>query len=79
LLGNGHSLGAIASWADDERSKRPETGNWLFVDVPLAGTTYDPARDCKADAKKGDCVVAELDRLRSTLAAASTRPPGSRR
>jgi nuclease S1 len=67
LLGKGHSLGAIASWADDERSKRPETSNWHFVDMPLASTTYDPQRDCKADPKKGDCVVAELDRLRNDL------------
>ncbi|MGH9807625.1 MAG: S1/P1 nuclease, partial [Terriglobia bacterium] len=67
LLGRGHSLAAVASWADDERSKRPETSNWHFVDMPLSATTYDPQRDCKDDPKKGDCVIAELDRLRNDL------------
>ncbi len=67
LLGKGHSLSSIASWADDERTVRPATGNWHFVDMPLAATRYDPQRDCKDDPKKGDCIVAELDRLRSEL------------
>jgi hypothetical protein len=66
LLGRGHSLAAIASWPDDERSKRPETANWHFVDMPLSATTYDPQRDCKAD-PKGDCVIAALDRLHNDL------------
>ena len=71
LLGRGHSLAAIASWGDDERNKRPETSNWHFVDIPLSATTYDPQRDCKNDPKKGDCVIAELDRLRNDLRCAS--------
>jgi len=67
LLGNGYALAAIASWADNMRLLRPATANWHFVDIPIAADTYDPARDCKPDAKKGDCAVAELDRLREEL------------
>ncbi|HEY0106817.1 MAG TPA: S1/P1 nuclease [Rhizomicrobium sp.] len=66
ILGKGHSLASIASWADDVKAKRPETANWHFVDIPLADTDYDPARDCKPD-PKGDCAIAALDRLRQAL------------
>jgi hypothetical protein len=67
LLGRGHSLAAIASWADDIRDARPQTYNWHFVDIPLAVPTYDAKRDCKADAQKGDCIVLELGRVRDDL------------
>jgi len=67
LLGKGGSLSSIASWADNIRFFRPATANWHFVDIPLASTAYDPARDCKPDTKNGDCVIAELDRLRNDL------------
>jgi len=36
LLGRGHSLASVASWADDVRDMRPETSDWHFVDMPLA-------------------------------------------
>jgi hypothetical protein len=65
-LGRGRSLGSIASWPDDVRDKRPETSNWHFVDIPIDTDTYVPARDC-APSPKGDCVVAELDRLKRDL------------
>jgi hypothetical protein len=63
LLGTGHSLAAIASWADDVRDERPQTYNWHFVDIPIAIATYDKERDCKLDPKKGDCVVLALGRV----------------
>ncbi|MGH8747294.1 MAG: S1/P1 nuclease [Burkholderiales bacterium] len=72
LLGRGHSLASEASWADDIRDARPETYNWHFVDIPLEATRYDPRRDCRNDAQRGDCVVAELERLRSALRCAPT-------
>jgi hypothetical protein len=73
LLGKGHSLAAVASWADDARDLRPETSNWHFVDIPLARDTYDEAVDChpKDEAAHGDCLVAELNRLRSELRCAT--------
>jgi S1/P1 Nuclease len=66
LLGKGHSLASMASWADDQRAARPETYNWHFVDIPVADKTYDPATECKPD-PKGDCAIAELDRLKHEL------------
>jgi hypothetical protein len=61
------SLASFASWADDYRPTHPETTSWHFVDIPLHKDTYDPARDCKADGSQGDCVIAELERLKNDL------------
>ncbi|MBV9044204.1 MAG: S1/P1 nuclease [Alphaproteobacteria bacterium] len=66
LMGKGHSLASVSSWADDIRGAHPESYNWHFVDISIADTTYDPATECKPD-PKGDCVIAELERLRQTL------------
>ena len=71
LLGRGHSLASIASWADDARDTRPETSNWHFVDMPLAVRKYSASRDCEKDPKSGFCIVAELDALRNDLRCAS--------
>ncbi|MGQ3213626.1 MAG: S1/P1 nuclease [Shinella sp.] len=67
LLGPGVSLGSIASWADDARDARPTTYNWHFVSIPIGRATYDPTIDCKPDAAKGDCVVAEVERARKEM------------
>ncbi|WP_428671993.1 S1/P1 nuclease [Reyranella sp.] len=66
LLGPGHSLASVASWADDVRDNRPETYNWHFVDLALAEDRYDSAKHCQPSAK-GDCIVAALDRLQLAL------------
>lgn len=66
LLGRGHSLASIASWADDVRPARPQTGNWHFVDIPVAESAYNAATECAAT-QNGDCVLAELDRLTHEL------------
>ncbi len=71
ILGKGHSLASIASWADNIRGQRPETYNHHFVDIPVGVSTYDPAKHCHAQ-PGGDCVVAELDRLKKLLACAPT-------
>ncbi|HEY4374928.1 MAG TPA: S1/P1 nuclease [Burkholderiales bacterium] len=71
LLGRGHSLASVASWADDERDERPGSYNWHFVDIPLAADTYDAVRDC-APNPRGDCAVAELERLKTELHCANT-------
>src|ERR1700686_4813251 len=67
LLGPGHSLASIASWADDIRDERPETFNWHFVDIPISVPKYNPERDCAPNRKSGDCIVLELGRLRDEL------------
>jgi S1/P1 Nuclease len=64
ILGPGVSLASIASWADDFRSENDATSNWHFVDIPIASSVYDPISQCKAT-PKGDCIIAELDRLRN--------------
>jgi len=66
VLGRGYSLASVASWADDVRETAPETYNWHFVDMPIGSSQYDPATQCAPD-PKGDCVVAELDRLKNEL------------
>lgn len=71
LLGHGHSLASVASWADDARDERPGSYNWHFVDIPLAADAYDAARDC-APTPRGDCAVAELERLKSELRCATS-------
>src|SRR6202049_3675076 len=43
VLGRGHSLASVASWADDVRETAPETYNWHFVEIPLAANQFDPA------------------------------------
>jgi hypothetical protein len=61
------SLASFASWADDYRPTHHETTNWHFVDIPLQEDVYDPARECKADDPEGDCIIAELERLKSDV------------
>ncbi|WP_316186559.1 MULTISPECIES: S1/P1 nuclease [unclassified Bradyrhizobium] len=71
LLGDNHSLASIGSWADDERDSRPETYNWHFVDIPIASNDYDAQSQC-AQSAAGDCVIAELNRLKNDLRCAQT-------
>jgi hypothetical protein len=67
LLGKGHSFAGVSSWADEIRSSRPTTEQWHFADIPLESRDYDPQRDCQPDPAKGDCIVAEIERLRTEL------------
>src|SRR5262249_9582562 len=67
IMGPGESLASIASWADDFRDEHKSTTNWHFVNIPIASSTFDPETQCKADDPEGDCIIAELDRLKSAL------------
>jgi hypothetical protein len=67
LLGRGHSLASVASWADDVRDERPDTYNWHFADIPVVSKQYVEGRDCQPDKAKGDCAVNELGRLKDEL------------
>ena len=63
---------SASSWADDGRDDRPETCHWHFVDLALAEDRHDAAKRCHAS-DKGDCIVAELERVTpSTSSATST-------
>jgi hypothetical protein len=61
------SLASFASWADDYRVTHPGTTNWHFVAIPLNDDLYNPAQQCKLNESKGDCIIAELDRLKSEI------------
>jgi S1/P1 Nuclease len=56
LLG-GPTIDAVASWADDYRRDHRETGPWHYIDVPLADSKIDLARECP----NGDCVIAKTE------------------
>lgn len=62
LIGNNH-LYSIASWADDIRNQRRETGGWHYVNIPL-GSEYDATRDC---AQPKSCVVAKIEDFEKVL------------
>lgn len=64
LLGGANMLVLDASWADEIRQQRPETGTWHYVNVPVGARGYDAARDCVND----DCVVVRISRDESILA-----------
>jgi len=72
VLGRGVSLASVSSWADDMRETRRGTFRWHFVDIPVATAAYDASIHCEADRTRGDCVVAELERLRTELRCAPT-------
>jgi hypothetical protein len=61
------SLGSMASFADDYREGHPVTGAWHFVDIPIASDAFDPATQCP----QGNCVIAQLERLKTQLRCAA--------
>lgn len=64
LLGSPAMLIHDASWADEIRDRRPETGRWHYVDIPLNAPSYLAVRDCP----RGDCVVAQIAAAQRVLA-----------
>jgi hypothetical protein len=59
---------SVASWADNVRASRPETGPWHFVDIPFDATSYIAERDCPS----GQCVVAAIEHFAQALADTNT-------
>ena len=62
ILG-GASLEDVASWADDYRRDHPETGPWHYIDIPLADSRIDMAKECP----DGQCVIAQTEHFLSVL------------
>ncbi|HEY4078710.1 MAG TPA: S1/P1 nuclease [Rhizomicrobium sp.] len=58
LLGREAMLIHDSNWADEIRGRRPKTGPWHYVDIPLGAQGYDVRRDCRAN----NCVVAQITR-----------------
>jgi hypothetical protein len=63
ILGPDRTLVSIASWADEIRRGRPETGPWHYIDIPIHQPHLDMARDCP----KGDCVIAQITEFEKVL------------
>lgn len=75
LLGN-DDLAAVAVWADQIRSERPETYGWHFVDIQKDARGFSEARDCYRPDEKHpytlqdhhNCVVDRITKFRQVLA-----------
>src|SRR5215207_5986610 len=63
ILGSGRTMASVASWADEVRPTRRETGPWHFVNIPIGKSRFDLTRDCPA----GDCAISQISRLRGVL------------
>lgn len=56
------SLGAVATWADEIKSDRPNTKPWHYVDIPVCGQA-DPNTYCP----NGQCVTEQIKRFAHVL------------
>jgi len=50
-------------WADDYRNGHRETAPWHYIDIPLADSKIDLARECP----NGDCVIAKTEQFLAVL------------
>ena len=50
-------------WADEYRHAHRETGPWHYIDIPLADSRIDLARECR----NGDCVIAKTEQFLTVL------------
>ncbi len=64
LLEPGESLADASTWPDEIRRRRPETGPWHYVDVPITDAKYD-AKYCAM--QKQGCVVGKIPDFLATL------------
>jgi nuclease S1 len=60
---DGAPIDTVASWADDYRHTHPETGPWHYINIPLADTSIDMARECP----DGNCVIAKTKQYLAVL------------
>lgn len=70
ILGAGVTMASIASWPDQVRRQRPNTGPWHYIDIPIDQPHMDLARDCP----KGDCVVTQIAAQRAILVDPAATP-----
>ena len=75
LLDGAHISDAeVASWADEVRRQRRETGPWHYVDIPVTADKLDRARD-----GKGGNEVPNATRTRAAIRVWSSIPVPARR
>jgi S1/P1 Nuclease len=75
LLGD-DDLAAVASWADEIKSERPETAAWHFVDIPRDASGFSEPRDCYrpdvrhpfSEEDRHNCVVDRIGLFQRVLA-----------
>jgi hypothetical protein len=70
ILGPGVTMASIASWADQVRNQRRETGPWHFIDIPINQPHLDMARDCP----KEGCVISKIEEFEKVLADPAMTP-----
>src|ERR1700722_17811224 len=68
ILGPNVSMASVASWPDEIRRSRTETGPWHYIDIPIGQLHLDMARDCP----KGDCVIKKIEDFEAVLRDPST-------
>jgi hypothetical protein len=74
ILGPNISMASVASWGDEIRRARAETGPWHYIDIPIDQPHLDMTRDCP----KGDCVIQKIEDFEVVLHDPNT-PPVQRR
>jgi len=57
------SLEEASGWADEYRHGHRETGPWHYIDIPLADSRIDLARECP----NGNCVIAKAEQFLAVL------------
>ena len=62
ILG-GALLEEVASWADEYRHDHRETAPWHYIDIPLADSKIDIARECP----NGNCVIGKTQQFLAVL------------
>jgi hypothetical protein len=67
LLEPGETLESISTWADEIRPKRPETGAWHYINIPVTAKRGD----WKAYCPEAGCIVGKIESFSATLGDAS--------
>jgi len=67
LLGS-ESLEDASLWADEYAHSQPATGPWHYINIPLAASRIDRARECP----NGACIVAKTEDFLAVLADAES-------
>jgi hypothetical protein len=70
ILGPNVTIESIASWADEVRNQRRDTGPWHYVNIPIDKPHLEMARDCP----KNDCVLLKIEEFRKSLQDPATPP-----
>jgi len=60
---DGSAIDAVASWADEYRRDHRETAPWHYIDIPLADSKIDLARECP----NGECVIVKTEQFLAVL------------